>query len=293
MVEGAEGLSVGYKITYTSRGPVVEDAGGLFLTMRLMWRELLSARELIWRLFLRDFFARYRQSAIGIAWAVLMPIITVGMFVGMNSAGILSIGDVGIPYPLYALIGLTVWNVFTVGATASSGALVNAGAMVVKINFPKISLVFAAMGQSIVETIIRMALIALVFVYYGIAPSWGGLVIGLICIVPMYLLTTGVGFILSLATGVLRDIPNILNVALIMAMMLTPVVYPIRGDSLLARVNVWNPFNYLVNVPRDFIVRGQTESLGGFAVMAILSLVVFYAGWRVFYLAQAKIAERI
>lgn len=286
-------MKMDVKVTYTSRGPSVEGAGGLFLTTRLMWRELLSARELIWRLFVRDFSAKYRQSALGVIWAVVMPLVTVGMFVGMNRSGILTIGDVGMPYPLYALIGLTVWNLFSAGLTASSNSLINAGPLVVKINFPKVALPLAATGQSLVELLIRIVLTALAFLWFGVAPSWGGLIAGLICLIPIYLITAGMGFVLSLAAGVLRDIPSVLSVALMMAMLLTPVVYPITGTSLLARVNVWNPFNYLVNVPRDLIVRGHTEFPGEFVLSTILSMAVFYAGWKLFYLAQTKIAERI
>ena len=281
------------KITYTPEGPSVEGAGGLFLTTRLMWRELVGAWELIWWLFVRDFSARYRQSALGVVWAVVTPLATVGMFVGMNRSGILTIGDVGMPYPLYALIGLTVWNLFSAGLTASSNSLINAGPLVVKINFPKVALPLAATGQSLVELLIRIVLIALAFLWFGVAPSWGGLAAGLICLIPIYLITAGMGFVLSLAAGVLRDISNVLSMALMMAMLLTPVVYPITGTSLLARMNVWNPFNYLVNVPRDFIVNGHTEFLNEFVLSTVLSMAVFYAGWKLFYLAQTKIAERI
>jgi len=258
-----------------------------------MWRELVSARELIWRLFVRDFMAKYRQSVFGVSWAIVMPLVTVGMFVSMNRSGILNIQDVGIPYALYAIIGLTIWNVFTVGLTASTSSLIGAGAMVVKINFPKVALVIAATGQSVVELLIRLILIALTFLYFGVVPNWNGLVVGLICLIPIYLLMTGLGFVLSLAAGVLRDIVNVLNIALMVVMLLTPILYPIRGSSLLARANVWNPFNYLVNVPRDFIVNGHTEFMREFLVITVLSFVVFYVGWKLFYLAQTKIAERI
>jgi lipopolysaccharide transport system permease protein len=281
------------KIKYTSKGPDIEGTSGPFLTSRLMWRELASARELIWRLFLRDFSAKYRQSALGVVWAILMPLVMVGMFVGMNRSGILTIQDVGVPYALYAIIGLTIWSVFTVGLTACTNALITAGPMVIKINFPKIALVLAASGQGVVELLIRTVLIALAFLYFSVAPSWSGLFIGLICLIPIYLLMTGIGFVLSLAAGVLRDIVNMLNIVLMGIMLLTPIFYPITGDSLLARANVWNPFNYLVNVPRDFIVRGHTEFLTEFFWVTAFSVIVFYTGWRLFYLAQTKIAERI
>ncbi|MFQ5456781.1 MAG: ABC transporter permease [Nitrospirota bacterium] len=280
-------------IIYTPKGPNIESESGIFLTTRLMWRELVSARGLIWRLFLRDFSAKYRQTVLGVAWAMLMPLVTIGMFIGMNRSGILTIQDIDIPYPLYAIIGISIWNLFTVGLTASTNALVSGGSMVVKINFPKVALVLSATGQGVVEFLIRLILISLAFLYFGVMPDWSGVFIGLMCLIPIYLIMTGIGFILSLAAGVLRDIVNVLNILLMGIMLLTPILYPIKGDSILGRINTYNPFNYLVNVPRDFIVRGHTEFPVEFVWTTILSVIVFYIGWRLFYLAQTKIAERI
>lgn len=281
------------KTTYTPKGQEIENIRGIFLTTRLMWRELMLSRELVWRLLLRDFSAKYRQSALGVIWAVFIPLVTVGVFIGMNLSGILNVRDIDIPYALYAIIGLTIWNVFTVGLTACTYVLINAGSMIVKINFPKVALVLAASGQCVVELFIRMILVALAFLYFRVSPDWAGLFIGFVFLIPVYLLMTGLGFVLSLTAGVLRDIVNVLNIALMGILLLTPVFYPISGDSLLARANVWNPFNYLVNVPRDFIIRGRTEFLAEFILTAVFSVIVFYTGWRLFYLAQTKIAERI
>ncbi len=281
------------KVIYTPKGSIIEGREGFFLKTRLMWFELVSARGLVWRLFVRDFCAKYRQSVLGVVWAILMPLITVGLFIGMNRSGVLTIKDVGMPYPLYAIIGITIWSLFTVGLTACTNSLVDAGAMVVKINFPKVALILAASGQGVIELLIRMVLIAITFLYFGVAPSWSGLVIGLLCIVPIYLFMAGIGFVLSLAAGVMRDIVNVLNIVLMAVMLLSPILYPIPGDSFMSRANVWNPFNYLVNVPRDFIVKGHTEFFTEFVLIALLSVVVFYIGWKLFYLAQTKIAERI
>jgi lipopolysaccharide transport system permease protein len=281
------------KISYTPDGPVFDNKKGPFLTTRLMWSELVASRDLIRRLFIRDFSAKYRQSVLGILWAMIMPLITVGVFVGMNRSGILKIEDVGMPYPLYAIIGLTIWNFFTAGLTTCTNSVIGAGSMVIKINFPKVALILAASGQGMVEFLIRSVLIAMAFLYFGVAPDWEGLLVGFVCLIPLYLLMVGTGFVLSLAAGVLRDILNVLNLALTGIMLLTPILYPITGDTFLARANVFNPFNYLVNVPRDFIVRGQTEYMSEFLWVAGLSVIVFHIGWKLFYLAQTKIAERI
>ncbi|MEN8263808.1 MAG: ABC transporter permease [Nitrospirota bacterium] len=281
------------KVSYSPKGPIISGKRGPFLTTRLMWSEFVSSKELIWRLFVRDFSAKYRQSVLGVFWAAVMPLITVGMFVVMNRSGILKIEDVGIPYPLYAIIGLTIWNFFTVGLTACANSIIGAGQMVVKINFSKVALILAASGQGIVEFVIRTVLIAIVFIYFGVAPDWIGLLIGIVCLIPLFLFMVGLGFVLSLAAGVIRDILNVLTLVLTGIMLLTPILYPITGDTFLARTNVYNPFNYLVNIPRDFIVRGQTEHMSEFLWVTLLSVIIFHTGWKLFYLAQTKIAERI
>lgn len=281
------------KIYYTSSGPVNPNQSGLFRTTRQMFVELVLSRELIWILFLRDFKARYRQSLLGILWVFLMPVLTVGMFVGMSRTGVLNIQRVGIPYPLYALVGLTVWSIFSVGLTACANALVNAGGMIVKINFPKVSLIVAAFGQALVEFCIRLIIIASACIYYGIFPSFTSLCLFLVCLLPTCLITIGLGFLLSLMAGVARDTLNVLAIVLLAGMLLTPVLYPLEGSSLIAVANGWNPLNYLVTVPRDVLLMNYSLHGIGFIWSSIVALIIFYVGWRLFYLAQSKIAERI
>ena len=281
------------KVTYTPDGIIIEGKKGLFNTARLMWLELISARELIWRLFARDFSAKYRQSALGIVWAVIMPIITVGMFVGVSNSGILNVGNVNMPYPLYALIGLSIWTLFSTGIVASSQAIVGAGTMVTKVNFPKVALIVAATGQSLVDFLVKIALITILFFYYGLVPSVSGVLYFFLALIPLFFLVIGFGFMMSLIVVVVRDVINILNLILTGLMFLTPVLYSFTGDSLLAQANYWNPLNYLVNVPRDLLVKSHTDYFQEFAFLSLLALVIFFAGWRIFYLGQTKIVERL
>lgn len=280
-------------IRYTPSGPLHEGLSGPFCHIILMFRELLSARGLIWRLFLRDFSARYRQSVLGVAWAVLMPLATVGIFVVLNRSGVLKISKVPIPYPAYALLGLTIWNLFSVGIVAASNSIINAGSMVVKINFPKISLVIAATAQAIVGMFIMGLLLIPIFFWYGITPSVPGILLAFLALLPLYLLTLGLGFILSLAAGLLRDIPNVMGIAMPALMLLTPILYPAPRLTAFEYINAWNPLNYLVNGVRDLVLTGTINAPSGYLYSVIFALAVFLLGWRVFYFAQTKIAERI
>ena len=122
--------------------------------------------------------------------------------------------------------------------------------------------------------------------------NFSGIIFGILAMIPIYLFAVGIGFIFSLIAGVMRDIAIILPLVLNVLMMLSPVMYPIDRQSFLGRMNVWNPFNYLVNSVRDLIFYGRAVPWG-YWISVILVLLVFLASWRFFQLAQARIAERI
>ena len=114
-----------------------------------MFQELFDYRELIWRLFARDISAKYKQSLLGNAWSLILPFVTIGTFMYLNHAGILHIQQTSMPYPLYALIGLSVWQIFATGLNSGANSLIGAGDLVTKINFPREVLVIASMAQSV------------------------------------------------------------------------------------------------------------------------------------------------
>ncbi|MBT0664544.1 ABC transporter permease [Geobacter pelophilus] len=281
------------RLIYTPSGVIHEGGAGMFRVQRMMITELLSSRELTWRLFQRDFKARYRQSALGVLWAFLMPVVTATMFLVMRNSGVVNIPETGIPYALYAITGLSIWGVFASGVSSSAASLVNAGSMVVKINFPKVSLVVAACIQGLVDFTIRLVLLGALILYYGILPSLPMSCLALLALIPIFLLTFGLGCLLSLISVLFRDIGNLINLGFTGILFITPILYPMREDSLLSRLNYWNPLNYLINVPRDLLLKGSTSDTQPFLITSIFCLVLFLTCWRLFFLAQTKIAERV
>ncbi|MCL6473233.1 MAG: ABC transporter permease [Firmicutes bacterium] len=265
---------------------------GFFAQWREMVIDLLKSRELIWRLFLRDFQSKYKQSLLGIAWVALNPLVTTAIFVYLNSAGILRIGSVGVPYVAFAIMGLTFWSLFAVGVTASTSSIIGAGPLVAKINFPKVSLVYASIGQALVEFIVRLALTIIVLVIFKVTPVWTAIFLP-IAIIPLLLLTIGAGFILSLAAGVFRDMNNVVVLVVQLLMFLSPILYPVPKSKLAATLFNWNPVAQLVVGPRDLVIYGGFSNPVGFLWSTIFAMVVFLAFWRLFYLAETKITERI
>lgn len=258
---------------------------------REMVRELIDSKDLTWRLYLRDFSARYRQSVLGYFWAIVPVLVTVATFSWLNRARVLPIGGTVLPYPLFVLLSMTVWQLFASGLTATTQSLVNAGGLITKINFPRETLVLSAFGQSAFEFVIRAALVALAFAAYHIVPAWTIVLVPL-AVIPLCLFTLALGFLFALVNGVLRDAGQIVTFLLTFWMFLTPVVYPAPvhgGNSMISLLNPVTPF---VVAAQDLASRGHLSQPGTYAFGCVSSVLLFLFSWRMFHLTEPRIAER-
>src|SRR5262249_49672449 len=134
--------------------------------------ELLDSRELIWAFFVRDFAAKYKQSMLGYVWAIGPPLITVAIFTLLSRNRILAVGDTGMPYPAFMLLGLTVWGLFSSALINITTSLASASSIIQKMNFPRETLVYAALAQAFFDTLIRCLLVVPAFIWYGVSVKW-------------------------------------------------------------------------------------------------------------------------
>lgn len=247
---------------------------------------------LTYQFFRRDFLSAYKQSFVGISWAFIAPLLSIGLFILLNDAGIFVVGDINVPYAIYALNGLIIWQLFSTGLDSSSNSLIRAGDMITKINFSKKSLVVASIGQSLVSFLIQFVLLVLLFVFYGIVPSPSILLIPVL-IIPIILLTLGLGFILSILNGVVRDVGNLISLSIAFLMLMTPIFYTKPKMGILGILTPYNPLYYLVAVPRDLILVGTTSEWTGFMISTILAVMIFTICLFAFHLTETRVAERI
>lgn len=257
-----------------------------------MFGELWLGRGLMWRLFIRDLSARYRQSVFGYVWAVVPAIVTTLIFSILKKGGTLPIKDTTVAYPLYVMLGMTVWLFFSTGLTRAANSLTDARAIIIHINFSRETLVMAAFGETVFNYLIRLIPIAALFVWYRVVPQWTTLLVPLIMI-PFSLMTLGLGFLLALANGVFRDIANSLTLVLTLAMFAAPVVYPPPTEGTKVLLNYLNPASPYIIATRDLILTGTLSQPYGLLWMSVASVIVFLFGWRVFHLAMVRVAERV
>jgi len=258
-----------------------------------MFNDLIKNRWLTYQLFKRDFIATYKQSFVGVLWAVIVPIIGVSTFIILNRSGIFSLGEIDIPYPIYVIYGMAFWQLFSIGLIAGSNSLVKAGPMIIKINFSKKSLVVASVGQSIVPFLIQFILASILCLYYQIIPNTVILLLIPLLIIPTILLSLGFSFILSLLNGIVRDIGNLITIFMTFLMFFTPVLYAKPPKGILAVIMNNNLLYYLINCPREIILKGKMTEWIGFLISSIISIIIFIVCLLVFHLAETRIAERV
>jgi lipopolysaccharide transport system permease protein len=256
-----------------------------------MFRELIASRELIWRLIIRDFSVRYRQSILGYVWAVLPQIVTVAIFAFLARHRVFDMGETTLPYVIHALWSVSVWQLFSSCLIGCTNSLVNAGSLVTKINFPKEALVFSAIGQASIDFLIRLIPVSIVFAWYGFLPSWQSVFIPFI-LIAVLLMALGVGFIMAIINLVLRDMGNIMSMVLTFGMFLAPILYPPPVREPFNIINIANPFSPLLIATQNLLSGQALVRPDVLAFMVVLSLVVFLLGWRMFHITMPRIAER-
>jgi len=142
------------------------------------WRDLWIYRELIYFLSLRDILVRYKQTAIGIAWSVVRPVLTMLALTWVFSRGArLQTGDPSIPYTLWVFVAMLPWQFFADGLTASSNSLVSNTNMITKIYFPRVIMPISRVIVSFIDFSITACLLVMMMIFYHFwryhfTPSW-------------------------------------------------------------------------------------------------------------------------
>lgn len=266
---------------------------GFLETWVVMSRNIWKSRELIWQLFKRDFLAGYKKSFLGFSWVFVSPLLGIISWIFLQRTGLLNPGDVGIPYPAYVLIGTSMWALF-IGFFGSASSTLSAGAgLLMQVNYPHEALLFKQLATQLANYLIGFAMNLCVLVAFHVIPSWGILLFPLVAL-PLFFLATAVGLIVSMVSVVAYDVSRLVDIAMSILMYTTPIIYsPNSSSHVLQMINRWNPLTYLVCSCRDIIIYGQLYHPRGYFIAASLSLVLFMISWRLFYVSEDKLIERM
>ncbi len=258
-----------------------------------MVRNLVDSRELIWQLFKRDLLASSQQSILGLLWIVIAPIIGILSWVLMSQAGVLQPGALSLPYPLYVLVGATIWGFFMSFYSAAASSLTSAGGLLVQAKFAHEALVAQQLAQTLIAIMANIVLLFAACAVFGSAFHWTALLFPL-TLVPLLLLGTGIGMVVSVLAVLVKDMTRVVTTLLGLTMFLTPVIYApeVRSEWLQQLVS-WNPLTYLVGGARDLVLSGYVNHPTSYAYSVLLAIAAFLLAWRLFFVSEQRVAEKL
>lgn len=260
--------------------------------LREMFRDLFASRELAWRLFVRDFSARYRQSFLGYLWAFLPPIAGTMTFVLLNQSGVINSGDMSIPYPAYVMIGTLLWQVFADAVNSPIKTVTAAKSMLTKINFPKEAILLSGALEVFVNFLIRLVLLAAVLIYFKIVPPVTS-PLAIAGVFAIFCLGFMIGLILTPMGILYTDVGQALSMFLSFLMLLTPVVYKLPSTGLLATLTTINPVSPLIVTTREWLVIGSASQVLPATIVFLVTLILLFTGWVLYRIAMPILVERM
>ena len=256
-----------------------------------MFADVVRAKDLAWRLTVRDFKGQYRQSILGVFWAFITPVMNTLVWIFLNKSGAVQLADTGIPYPVYVFTGTMLWSILIESIMMPLQQTNASKGIMSKINFPKEALLMSGLYKIFFNTLIKVVILFVALLSMGVLPTtqllflplaFGGIVlfgfsIGML-ITPVGMLYTDVG----------RAIPMLMQ----FLMYLSPVVYTVSGEGMLAKLVQINPLTPLITTGRSALTGLPFESLPYFGMLCGIMSVLFFLGWIFYRFSIPIIVER-
>jgi lipopolysaccharide transport system permease protein len=254
-------------------------------------RELWAYRELLWVLAGRDVRVRYKQTVLGVGWAVLRPLLSMIIFT-LVFGRLARMPSDGQPYPVFVYSALLPWTFFSAAVTAAGGSLVASANLISKVYFPRLIVPLSSIGTHVVDMLVSTFVMFLLMLVYGVPWTWRLAAAPLLFLITV-LTALGIGTLVSALTVAYRDVNHLLPFMMQIWMFVTPVIYPVsivpeRWRWLLAL----NPMTGLIEGFRSAFL-GLPFDLASLAVSGAVSAAAFVVGVAYFERVERRFADVI
>jgi lipopolysaccharide transport system permease protein len=256
------------------------------------FQEIWSHRELLFFLAWRDVKVRYKQTGLGILWAIMQPLLTMAIFTVIFSR-FAHVGTGGVPAPIFYFSGLVPWLYISVTVSMASMSLVTNMSLLTKIYFPRVMLPAAVALSSLVDFLVASLLMAGFLLYYHV-PLTSAVLIWPLLVVQMLLLALGMSLFLSALNVKFRDVKYAVPFVVQIWMYLSPVIYPATILPVsLRRWGALNPADGLIQAFRHCFVPSSPVNWEAVAISAAVTVVLFSGALFYFQSSERAFADVI
>ncbi len=233
-----------------------------------VFRELFDYKDLFWLLAYKDFRVRYAQTFLGLTWAFIQPLLTL-LILTLVFGRIAKIDTQDVPYPLFAICGITMWSYFSFVLSQSGGSIIAAQEMIKKVYFPRLLIPLSKSVTGIIDLLVGIIFIVALAFYYQYRPGEN------IIFLPIFILlgiisSLGLGLWVSALSLKYRDFQHIVPFIVQFGLYISPIAYP--STEIIDKVPKWLAYAYFLN-PMSGIVEGIRWSILGTVFPWELSLI--------------------
>jgi lipopolysaccharide transport system permease protein len=258
------------------------------------WRDLWRFRELFYFLAWRDILVRYKQTAFGVAWALLQPLLTMAVFTIVFGRIAKLPSDGGAPYPILVFAALLSWQFFAGAVTNGASSLVSNANLVSKVYFPRLIVPSASVIPGLVDFTISLGFLAALMAWFGAWPDWR------VVTLPLFLLlgaatALGAAYWLSALTVKYRDFRYVVPFVLQAGLFISPVGFSstIVPESLRTLYSI-NPLVGVIDGFRWALLGGATPlNPVGLTISVVLAVLLLASGIRYFRATEKTFADVI
>jgi ABC-type polysaccharide/polyol phosphate export permease len=254
-------------------------------------KELWARREIIFTLAERDVRANYKEATLGIAWAVLTPLVTlIVLILVFKRVKTFHTGDA--PYALFAYLGILPWQYFSSSFGSGGNALLSNKGLLSKVHFPRECFPLAQILEAALNTALALPVLFLLFVMYHYPPHVQGLWFPVFALIEV-MFTAGIVLAASALLVHVRDLVQVIPVVTSLGMFATPVIWPFSRLSVHVQAiySFFNPLGPVIDNLRRTILYGQSPTWGLLAIAFVGASLYLIAGYSIFKRLEADLAD--
>jgi lipopolysaccharide transport system permease protein len=253
--------------------------------------EIWAYRELLYFLIWRDVKVRYKQTALGAAWAIIQPLFTMVIFT-IFFGRLAGVPSNNVPYPLFAYAGLLPWTFFSNAVTNSGNSLISSANLITKVYFPRTLIPAAAVGSGLLDLAIAFTIIVPLMIYYRVSVNWHILMLPVVIFLTT-LLALSVGLWLSALNVKFRDVRFALPFLIQLWLFVSPVIYPASFLPARARWLIWlNPMTGIIEGYRSSLFN-QPFNWIALAISTVLTIILSTYALYTFRKMEKRFADII
>ncbi len=252
--------------------------------------ELVQYRELLYFFTWRDVKVRYKQTMLGVMWAIFQPVITMVVFT-IFFGKLAKIPSDNIPYPIFVYVGLLIWQFFSTSLNETSDCLVQNKAIITKVYFPRLLLPFSSVITKFVDFFIASLVLIVLMAYYHYLPNILGLFILPLLLFISFLAASGAGLLLASINVKYRDVRYILPFFIQLLLFMTPVIYPASIAGKYSWILALNPMTGVIKAAHAAILGNAPINWVLLGISGIISAILFVVGILYFKKTERYFAD--